>query len=170
MITIAIALIVIGSVAIVAYPLFKRSDELDVAFVGRSDPTWEGLVAQRDATYSAIKDLEFDHVMGKLSDADYKTLRVKYETKAVAISQELDSMSESRNASSDAIEREVGEFRRASANGSMKCLRCGTPHMAGDVFCVKCGTMLKGIRCPSCGRRAALGDQFCSKCGSPIVG
>ncbi len=168
MITIAIALIVIGSIAIVAYPLFKRTEELDVTFVGSTDATWEGLVTQRDATYSAIKDLEFDHAMGKLSDADYKTLRVKYETKAVAILQELDSMNESRKVSGDAIEREVGEIRRAAANGSMKCPRCGTAHMAGDVFCAKCGTSLKGIRCPSCGKRAAVGDKFCSKCGSAM--
>jgi len=40
----------------------------------------------------AIKDLENDHAMGKLSDADYRTLRAKYETKAVAILQELDSL------------------------------------------------------------------------------
>ncbi len=169
MITIAIALLVIGSIAIVAYPLFKRSDELDVTFVGLNDPTWEGLVAQRDATYSAIKDLEFDHAMGKLSDADYKTLRFKYETKAVAILQELDSMSEAHKTNGDAIEREVDAIRRAAASGSMKCPRCGTPHVAGDVFCAKCGTSLKGIRCPACGKRAALGDKFCSKCGSQIV-
>jgi len=174
MITILIALIIIGAVAFVAYPLFRRTDELDVAFVGNTDPLWEGLVTQRDATYSAIKDLENDHAMGKLSDGDYRSLRAKYEVKAVALLQELDNLNGSKSngrsgaASDDSIEREVGRLRRGTANVSLVCPKCGTPHAADDVFCAKCGTSLRGVRCPSCGRRASLGDKFCGKCGATI--
>jgi hypothetical protein len=173
MITIAIALVFIGSIALVAYPLFKRSDELDVAFVGLSDPVFENLVTQRDATYSAIKDLENDHSMGKLSDSDYRSLRAKYETKAVAILQELDAFAGSKSSSKpmpsdESIENEVARLRRGSASTSMNCPKCGTPHLADDVFCAKCGTSLRGVRCPTCGKRSALGDKFCGKCGATI--
>jgi hypothetical protein len=174
MITILIALISVGAVAIVAYPLFRKSSELNVAFAGSSDPVLEGLVSQRDAMYSAIKDLENDHAMGKLSDADYKSLRAKYEAKAVAILQELDTVVGSKPSTravrgDDAIEREIARLRRAATpNGSLKCPRCGTPHTAEDVFCAKCGASLRGVRCPSCGKRAAVGDKFCAKCGKPL--
>ncbi len=172
MITLAIALVVIGSIAIVAYPLFKRSEELDIALVGLTDPVWESLVNQRDGTYAAIKDLENDHAMGKLSDADYRTLRAKYETKAVAILQELDNLNGSKPNGylyiDDAIEREVVRLRRGGGSGSLTCPKCGMPHTAGDVFCAKCGASLRGVRCPSCGKRTALGDKFCSKCGATI--
>jgi hypothetical protein len=174
MITVAIALIIIGAIAFVAYPLFRQTDELDVAFVGNTDPLWEGLVTQRDATYSAIKDLENDHAMGKLSDADYRSLRAKYEMKAVALLQELDNLNGSKSngrsgaPSDETIEREVVRLRRATTTGSLVCPKCGTPHAADDVFCAKCGTSLRGVRCPSCGRRASLGDKFCGKCGATI--
>jgi len=175
MITILIALIIVGAVAIVAYPLFKKSNELDVAFVGTSDPVLEGLVSQRDAMYSAIKDLENDHALDKLSDADYKSLRAKYEAKAVAILQELDNAVGSKPSArvvrnDEAVEREIARLRRASAttNGVLKCPKCGTPHTAEDVFCAKCGASLRGVRCPSCGKRAAVGDKFCAKCGKPL--
>ncbi len=172
MITLAIALMIIVAFAFVAYPLFQRSEELDVAFVGLTDPVYENLIAQRDATYLAIKDLENDHAMGKLSDADYRTLRAKYETKAVAILQELDSLNGARASrvavTDEVIEREVGRLRRASVASSTQCPKCGTPHAPEDVFCAKCGASLRGVRCPACGKRAALGDKFCSKCGSPI--
>ena len=173
MITVAIALMIVATIAFVMYPLFKRADELDVAFVGLTDPLWENLVTQRDATYSAIKDLENDHAMGKLSDADYRSLRVKYETKAVMILQELDTMSGSKPsgnavARDEAIERQVVQLRRATQGGALACPKCGTKHQAEDVFCAKCGGSLRGVRCPSCGKRAALGDKFCSKCGSTI--
>lgn len=173
MITLALALLIVLAIAFVAYPLFKRSDELDVAFVGLSDPVVENLVVQRDATYSAIKDLENDHAMDKLSDADYRSLRVKYETKAVAILQELDgwvgATPNGRAVSAEeAIEQQVGRLRRAAMPGSMKCPKCGTAHAAEDVFCAKCGASLRGVRCPSCGKRAALGDKFCAKCGKTL--
>lgn len=174
MITIAIALIIVVSVAFVAYPLFRCTDELDVAFVGNTDPLWEGLVTQRDATYSAIKDLENDHAMGKLSDADYRSLRAKYEMKAVAILQELDNLNGSTSIgrsgapSEDSIEREVVRLRRAPTNASLVCPKCETPYAADDVFCAKCGTSLRGVRCPTCGRRTSLGDRFCAQCGAAI--
>lgn len=174
MITIAIALIIIAALAFVAYPMFQRSDELDVAFVGLTDPVFENLVVQRDATYSAIKDLENDHAMGKLSDGDYRSLRIKYESKAVAILQELDGLKGSRHAYAEStltreqsIEEEVGRLRRASS-GDGKCPKCSTAHAPDDVFCAKCGASLRGVRCPSCGKRAALGDKFCGKCGKTL--
>lgn len=174
MITLAIAIVIIGSITLVAYPLFRRSDELDVAFVGLSDPVIENLVTQRDATYSAIKDLENDHTMGKLSDGDYRSLRAKYETKAVAILQELDGLSGSKSngksvVTDESIENEVARLRRAPSNVAANCPKCGTPHTADDVFCAKCGTSLRGARCPSCGKRTTLGDKFCSKCGTTIA-
>ncbi|MBI5030332.1 MAG: zinc ribbon domain-containing protein [Chloroflexi bacterium] len=174
MILITIALLIIAVIAFAAYPLFQRTDELDVVFVGATDPMWENLVTQRDATYGAIKDLENDHTMGKLSDVDYRTLRAKYETKAVTILQELDGLVgkkpsvQTNSATDDDIEREIVSLRRAPKNGKLECPTCGAPHLSEDVFCAKCGTSLKGIRCPSCGQRATVGDKFCAKCGTAI--
>lgn len=168
-VTIGIALMIVGAVAIVAWPYFNPTADPD-SLPDRSNPVLEDLVAQRDATYAAIKDLEFDHTMGKLSDVDYKGMRAKYETKAVAILQELDDLKKAqprraRSAdSADTIEQEVQRLRRGA-----QCPQCGAPHAANDVFCAKCGTALRGIRCPKCGTRAAIGDMFCARCGSVLV-
>lgn len=174
MITIVLALIIVAAIAIVAYPFFKPSSGRGAAFGSASDPMLEGLVGQRDAMYSAIKDLENDHALDKLSDADYRSLRAKYEAKAVAILQELDHVVGSHPRAArddDAVEREIARLRRAAApaeRGALKCGKCGTPHAAEDVFCAKCGASLRGARCPSCGKRAAVGDKFCSKCGKTL--
>lgn len=139
MATILIALMIVGTFAIVAYPYFAQGRAREATFEPAVDPVFENLVMQRDATYAAIKDLEFDHAMCKLSDADYTTLRAKYETKAVAILQDLDGVRASqkqRTYAEDAIEREVQQLR--------------------------------AVRCPKCGTRAAAGDRFCAKCGTPI--
>ena len=147
MVILATAIMIVASIAIVVYPYFKTSRELDVSFASASDPVLETLVVQRDSTYAAIKDLEFDHAMNKLSDADYKSLRAKYETKAVAILQELDSMAalQKRHArpklSDESIEQQVRQMRGGTA---------------------------KVVLCSQCGTRAASSDRYCAKCGAPV--
>lgn len=147
MVTIAIALMFVGAFAIVAYPYFKPARELDVSFTGASDPVLENLIVQRDATYAAIKDLDFDHAMNKLSDADYKVLRAKYETKAAGILQELDGLTASQK-------------RRARAGINDEALEQQIQQLRGSAA--------KPIRCGKCGTRASPSDKYCAKCGAPV--
>ena len=177
MVTIAIAIMIVAVVAIVGWPYFSPSRETESMLAGKADLALENLTVQRDAAYSAIKDLEFDHTIGKLSDTDYKTMRAKYETKAVAVLQELDALSTTRTkrtnlaGTDEGIEREVQQLRQRSMSGaSLKCSKCGAAHAAEDAFCAKCGASLRGARCPTCGTRAALGDKFCARCGARIKG
>jgi rRNA maturation endonuclease Nob1 len=165
---------IVAAVAIVAWPYYAQTREFDASFV--ADPVLEDLIVQRDATYAAIKDLEFDHAIGKLSDADYKSLRAKYETKAVAILQELDGLqaAQVKRASlltdDEMLEREVQRLRRGASSGSSSnCPKCGSAYAAGDAFCAKCGASLRGVRCPACGTRAAIGDKFCARCGTQVA-
>jgi rRNA maturation endonuclease Nob1 len=143
MVTIAIALIVVAAFAIVVYPYFKPARELDVSFAGTSDPILENLIVQRDATYAAIKDLDFDHAMSKLSDSDYRVLRAKYETKAAGILQELDGLTASHqprartDISDESIEKQIQQLRSVTA---VRCSKCGTRASPSDKFCAKCGT------------------------------
>ncbi|MCX7838013.1 MAG: zinc ribbon domain-containing protein [Anaerolineae bacterium] len=165
--TILIALIVVVVVVIVAYPLFKPQ----FALPEPTYPVLEELVRQRDAMYAAIKDLENEYATGKLSESDYRSLRAKYEAKAVALLQELDRVVATlpRAETDDTIEREVARLRRASKKeGALTCPQCGAAYAAEDVFCAKCGASLRGTRCPACGTRAAVGDKFCRQCGTTL--
>lgn len=166
--TILIALIVIAVVVIVAYPLFKP---LAVLRPESSHPVLEELVSQRDAMYAAIKDLENEYATGKLSETDYRSLRAKYEAKAVALLQDLDRVVATlpRAEADDVIEREVARWRRGATKESTRtCPQCSAPYAAEDVFCTKCGAALRGARCPTCGMRAAVGDKFCRQCGTAL--
>ena len=152
------AIIVGGIIAFIAYPLFTGSrdeppeapDELD------------GLIAQRDAAYDAIRDLDFDFQLGKLSQSDYAELREKYKARAATALQQIDALggngpgahieeevAQLRAAkraappADDAIEREVARLRAGkSAPSNLRCSNCGTPYRAGDAFCAKCGNKL----------------------------
>lgn len=148
MVMLATAIMIVAAFGIVAYPYFKTSRELDVSFASSTDPVVETLVVQRDATYAAIKDLEFDHAMSKLSDADYRSLRAKYEAKAVAILQELDSMAAARRRNprmtltDESIELQVHQLR-GGASRAVVCGKCGVRAAPSDRFCAKCGAPIK---------------------------
>lgn len=72
---ILITVLAMAAIAVAAYPLFKPA----LRAVGQGDVDWrvEHLLSQREATYSAIKELEFDRAQGKLGEADYAALRAK---------------------------------------------------------------------------------------------
>ena len=88
--TIVAILLAMGTLAYLGYPVIRRDrtyapDQLDGLGVILE------LRAEKDTLMRAIKDLEFDLASGKLSNADYSAMRSKYETRAVAILQELDA-------------------------------------------------------------------------------
>jgi hypothetical protein len=149
-----IAALALVAIAAATYPLFKL--DLRPQSANGLDTAYENLLSQREAAYSAIKDLEFDHAQGKISDADYTDLRAKYETKALGILQQLEAF---------------GRPAMKSASGLLHlpnhgCPQCGEPFQGNDRFCRSCGAVL-GQRCRTCGAAISSDDKFCARCGTP---
>lgn len=163
------ALLLIGILAFVAYPLFNTPR----GKIAGTTNALDTLIAQRDSTYDAIRDLDFDFQLGKLSQDDYTMLRDKYKARAALVLQQIDALGNGHDANADAdieaqvaklrtnteadIEAQVAQLRRAKTDsveeeitrvraarkaGGGFCSKCGTPHQAGDKFCAKCGNKL----------------------------
>ena len=47
---------------------------------------------RKDAVYENLRDLNFEHKAGKLSDADYETLRASLESEAASILAEIERL------------------------------------------------------------------------------
>lgn len=109
--------------ALVSYPLL-RSDraEADIRPTDHQGP--EDLLAQRDAAYAAIKELEFELHLGNLSQEDYDDLRVRYRRQAADILRRLDD-----------AERQTAASREVQA----RCPSCRTAAQPADRFCARCG-------------------------------
>ena len=96
MTTVALVLGVVlaaGAVLLVALPFLRDptpvDDRLDAP--SEADERQLALVEQRDQALAALKELEFDHRTGKLSDADYGELVGAYRRRAAAALRELES-------------------------------------------------------------------------------
>lgn len=81
---------------------------------------------EREAVYAAIRDLEHDHETGKLSEADYASLRRELRARAAALL---------RDERQDAV-APVPERTPA------RCPSCGSEPRPEDRFCARCGERL----------------------------
>lgn len=112
--------------------------------------TRAALERDKALTLRSIKELEFDHAMGKVSEADFAEMRDRLRQRAVRLMTQLEGSAVYRAQ----IERDLAEAGRASgasdagtsgaghARGT--CTACGTANDADARFCKQCGTALGG--------------------------
>jgi len=103
------------SLIYVVYPLFGRVRGRE-AMLAEADSGLSDLLSERDAVLQAIRDLDFDYRLGKLSNEDYETLRAQYTARGVAILQQLDAaagLAEETAMGAESLEEEIeAEVRR----------------------------------------------------------
>ncbi len=128
-----ILLVLVG--AIILWPLLRREEP---ALAG-SSPGPAPAPQDRQAL-TAIKELEFDYETGKIAEDDYRTLRARYEARAVAALTEQAPPA----APPDLDEALEAEIRAVRARRF--CVSCGGGLPAGARFCPACGTPVAEVR------------------------
>ncbi len=95
-------------------------------------------VLERDKalTLRSIKELEFDHSMGKVSDADFAEMRERLRARAVRLMADLEGSAIYRSQ----IERDAAAI--VTAPVARACAGCGTVNDTDARFCKQCGAGL----------------------------
>ena len=136
--TIAAGIILIIAVAtVVALPLARPAQRQFVASTDGADA--QVLEHEKHVALQAIKEAEFDHAMGKLSEEDYASLRGTYEERALGALSALDSLSAKRESDDHASGAADGDERAIQF-----CSSCGQRFAASDRFCGACGKQRGG--------------------------
>ena len=73
------------------WPLLRRRDG-SAPFLALPSDAREQLLERRQTVFRALRELDFEHGAGHVSDDDYADLRSRYETEAAAILTELDRL------------------------------------------------------------------------------
>ena len=68
------ALLAVAAVVFVARPLLRQGPEEPLDAPGPEEQRRLELAEERDRALAALKELEFDHRTGKVSDEDYRSL------------------------------------------------------------------------------------------------
>ncbi len=134
--------LIVAAAAFAGYTAWRTAAPL-AGDEGASTPVSVGgrtravLEREKLLTLRAIKDLEFDRAMGKVSEIDFAEMTGRLRSRAVGLIRQLDSTVSYR----DAIDREVARRQVAFA----PCAACGTGNDADAKFCKSCGAAL-GVR------------------------
>jgi len=195
--TIILSLVLVGgTLALILYPLWRQPQSRPTR--DASGRTAEELEARYQASLAAIRDLMFDHEMGKVTQEDYDHLLTKSKLEAAQIRRQIDQMSQNEvdvDPNIDAeIEKLVAQLKNSPANGNepllkdidkeieilkhaqhdtITCPNCGSIAQLGDAFCSSCGQSLENVTvdentCPECGAPIEPDDAFCAKCGTEL--
>jgi tetratricopeptide (TPR) repeat protein len=88
-----IAAVLVPALGIVLWPLLGGRATAATPARGRSpDDRRLELEEEKAALYRALRELQFDHDAGHLSEADYESLRARYEGRAAVVLTELDAL------------------------------------------------------------------------------
>lgn len=120
--------------AFVAAPFFE-GDAIDPSLIANPISSRAELEQRKLEAYGAIKDADMDYRMGKLSDADYATLKEKYTRQAAEALAGLEALAPAKAPTPAAVETD--------AVGIRFCPACGTRKPEGAQFCPSCGTPLR---------------------------
>lgn len=117
-------------------PLVSTEDDR-VAMIGQR--TRAALEREKHLTLRAIKDLEFDHAMGKLAESDFNEMSGRLRARAARLIKQLDAGSGYR----EQIERDVAaRLGDRSARVDRACANCSTVNDPDAKFCKGCGQKL----------------------------
>jgi uncharacterized membrane protein len=107
------------------------------------------LEREKQALLKALKELDFDHQMGKVSDKDFADISATYRARAIRVMRQLDDAGRDYEAmiAKDVAERagkETGNGQPATGNRQRtdECGKCGTKNDSDAEFCKKCGGKL----------------------------
>ena len=159
------AALAVAALLYVLFPLFDTA-------APRPKQSGARPVEAPESAIDALREIEFDRATGKLSDADYASLKAEYTRTALVELRSREEPSPSAVATPnvageavDAAEAAVLRYRSMRR----ECDTCGPRPEPDPAFCSNCGKYLKG-NCSHCGATVdAPASRFCSNCGSSLA-
>jgi len=159
----AIALIAatVCAAGFAAYTLYRTLNPLAGGDLGDvtamlGGRTRAALERDKGLVLRAIKELEFDHAMGKVADGDFTEIRDRLRARALRLMRQLDGADAYRQA----IERDLASRVPAARLGPVTA---AAKAVDGDP-----APSPASQYCPQCGAAADLDARFCRMCGRAL--
>jgi hypothetical protein len=158
---IVLSLVVFGAAAVgvaalrMVVPLVGRLPEESAQGLG--ERARAALEREKALALRSIKELEFDHAMGKVSDADYAEMSARLRARAAGLLRQLDASGVYRDLIASEIERRAAsmpeparpvqppspQLARPPEAEARLCAACETRNESDARFCKGCGARLE---------------------------
>ena len=143
--------LLLGACYWIINPLLQE-DVRQNGFTLKPEDILEELKNKKDGAYAAIRELEFDLNMGKLTEEDFQVLKGQYTREAVGYMKEMDKLESPQAAFLKPVDTVVEEE-----------IEPGVAEIHNPE-----STAGKHVYCTSCGEMAKVESRFCAACGASI--
>jgi hypothetical protein len=159
--TITIALLLsLAALAFVLWPLFSAKVK---PYHTENDELAE-LLVRKEGIMAAIKDLEFDHRVGKVSEEDFQRFDARLRRQAIIYMQQIEKIAPETTGLEDALEAEIARQRRTDNGKAAAPVRVETTKVVAAA-----PTASSSRFCTTCGEPLSANHKFCANCGTPIA-
>lgn len=159
-ITLLLALLLsLAALAYVVLPLLTKQPPL----LQVEDDRLTDLLARKDNAVRAIKELEFDYQVGKISEEDYQRFNQRLSRQAITLIQQLEKITPESAALDEHLEAAIAERRQAQKPVKAQKMTLSAPPSAPVVT----STAVTRF-CTECGARLDVNFKFCASCGAPV--
>lgn len=160
-ITLLLALFVsLAALAYVVLPLLTKQPPL----LQVEDDRLTDLLVRKDSALRALKELEFDHQVGKIDAEDYQRFNQRLSRQAITLIQQLEQITPESAALDERLEAEIAQHRQAQT--PMKVQK-STPSVSISKPVVTTASAFRF--CTQCGTRLEANFKFCASCGAPVT-
>ncbi|MFQ5584761.1 MAG: hypothetical protein ACE5GL_10035, partial [Calditrichia bacterium] len=101
-----VIILTMGALLYVLYPLFQKKYKLKFIPQFPGNIEMDSLQQSKKEALLAIKEIDFEFQMGKLSQDDYENLKTDYQNQALQILQEIDDAQDGE-ISPDTVEEQI---------------------------------------------------------------
>ncbi|MCB0063736.1 MAG: zinc-ribbon domain-containing protein [Caldilineaceae bacterium] len=166
-----------GALAFIVWPLVSREAPL----LPMEDDRLADLLARKDRALRSIKELEFDHQVGKIDDENYQRLNYRLSQQAIALIKQVEKITPATAELDEALEAEIAKLRRVQATSRATDLSAtiatGEAVRSGAATAATNGKRAQPATqtappsrfCTACGTKLEPSYKFCAGCGAPVA-
>lgn len=132
----------------------------------QQDHEKSALLAERDRLISTVQELEFDHMLGKITDDEFAPQRQALMAKGADLLRQMDALQPASRPVEDVEQRVEAAVAHRRAVAALP---------AEDDALEKLISARRSTRneksagfCPGCGKPVQKSDKFCPRCGSAL--
>ncbi len=162
----------------ISRPLFEHRAKADNEEGSQpAQSSLSALLAERDRALTALRDLDFDHSLGKVSEEDYPEQRTALVQRGADILRRLDEL-QPQPAGPTPVEKSPDQLEAAIASRRLALAAAARPNGHGAAPDDQIEVMIANRRrarsetfagfCHKCGSPLQKSDRFCHKCGTPV--
>ena len=165
-----ILILATGISIFIALPFFRKraeqasSQEECGAIDNPIEARLRSLDIEKESLYAALKEIEFDYDLGKLSKEDYEELQKRYKFQAASILKEIDDV----RIKTDSIDLEEKIEKEITLMGKAKLT--DEEEIEREILMARKSKVKDKVNltCSDCGKEIESNDKFCSNCGKTL--